>query len=190
MWQLELFNKLTCIFPRPFLVNPDEMGFRTMPKPISGMWIKNLKPGWYFNLPIWTTCEKVQVKTQVVDLRPQSISTSDGNDFTISGAIKYRITDGVKALLEVLDVDQNIRVIALGIMYEFIHSHTLAECRERIMDLKDEILKGIRDNASGWGVKVEHIYITDSGTVQNIRILGISQISEAITETINSGKEK
>jgi len=36
MWLETLFEKLTCFFPRPFIVQPNEGGFRQIPKPLTG----------------------------------------------------------------------------------------------------------------------------------------------------------
>ena len=36
MWLETLFEKLTCFFPRPFIVQPNEGGFRQIPKPWTG----------------------------------------------------------------------------------------------------------------------------------------------------------
>lgn len=171
MWFTELIDKLLCFIPRPFLIAPDEAGYRASPRLFGGMKVKSLGPGCYIWLPLLQKAEKVQVKTQVVDLRAQSVWTSDGQNVTVSGAIRYRITNAVKALLDVLDFDKNIQTVGLAVIHNYTNRHTLDQCRVNVEELQQLILKQIRDESQGWGLKIESAYITDTGDTINIRIL-------------------
>ena len=54
---------------------------------------------------------------------------------------------------------------------EYVKNRTLTECQE-VEELKKEILKGIKDAAQGWGLKIERVYITDLDETKNIRLIG------------------
>lgn len=113
----------------------------------------------------------MEVQTQVVDLRGQSVHTKGGKHIIVSGAIQYSIKDVYKAIFNVQDVDRSLETLALGVILEYVNKRTLKECQE-VTNLKKEILKGIKDAAQGWGVKVERIYITDLDESRNIRLIG------------------
>lgn len=171
MWLVTLIDKLFCFVPRPIVIAPDEGGYRASPKLFGGMMVKALGPGCYLWLPLIQKAEKIEIKIQIKDLRPQSAWTKDGKNITVSGAVRYRITNAVNALLEVFDFDSNIQTVGLAAIHEFVNQHTLQECREQIPELMKIILDKVRKESQGWGLKIENVYMTDTGDVFNLRVL-------------------
>lgn len=152
-WLTNVLIKLFAFVPRLQLVQPDEGGVRIT----LGTRVCSLIPGWYIHCPLFQEIRVITCTPQVVDLRPQSLRVAD-KDVTISGAIMYRVSDAKKASLNVQDYDRSLTTLALGIIAR-------GEQRE------EEILKGIREAAAGWGIKVIRVFITDRGSVLNIRLL-------------------
>jgi len=171
MWLVTLLDKILCWLPRPIVVAPDESGYRTSPRFRGGMKVKSLGPGCYLWLPLIQKAEKIEIKTQVKDLRAQSVWTKDEENITISGAIRYKITNATNAILEVFDFDNNIQTIALATIHEFVNQHTLQECRRQTPELMKIILDKVREESRGWGLKIENVYLTDTGDVFNLRML-------------------
>ncbi|KKL22491.1 hypothetical protein LCGC14_2434900 [marine sediment metagenome] len=130
-----------------------------------------MEPGWYYYWPILQECNGLNTTPQVVDLRPQSALTSDTKDIAISGGIKYRVSDARKTLLDVQDHDKSIQTLALGIICEFISKHRFEDLSD-LSELKESILSGIREEATGMGLKIMKVYITDIGRTRNIRMMG------------------
>lgn len=168
-WLTRLLDRLLSIFPRLVLVAPDELGVRCTPKLAGGVRITSLIPGWWFYWPLIQQMETIQCKTQVKDLRPQSVWTLDRQEMTVSGAIRYRVRSAQKALLEVYDYDQNIQAVALGIIQRYIREHRLEDLDTQ--QIEEAVLKGVRRASEGWGLYVERVYITDIGRTRNIRLL-------------------
>lgn len=112
----------------------------------------------------------MDIQTQVVDLRSQSVRVKDGYSLIVSGAIQYSIKDVYKAIFNVQDPDKSLETLALGIILEYVKNRTVKECQE-VGALKKEILKGIKEAAQGWGLKIEKVYITDLDRTKNIRLL-------------------
>lgn len=166
-WLSELIERLFCWLPRIWLVSPDESGIRVT----LGKHYRITPPGWYLYWPLIQDAEKIKVKTQVVDLRSQSLWTSDGQDLIVSGSIRYRISDAAKALLDVQDYDASIVTLSLGIIFDFVSKKTKDEIRTNLEELKKQVLIGLRSEAQGWGLKIENLYLSDIGDAQNIRIL-------------------
>ena len=168
-WLTNLIDRLLSIFPRLVLIAPDEIGVRCTPGFTKGVYITPLIPGWWLYWPLIQNIETIQCKTQIVDLRPQSVWTQDRQEMTVSGAIRYRVRSAQKALLEVLDYDQNIQAVALGIIQQYIREHELQNLNTQCIE--QEVLKGVREASTGWGLYIEKVYITDIGRTQNIRLL-------------------
>lgn len=162
-----LFDKILSIFPVIFLLTPYEAGIRVT----FGNRVTPKGSGWYLIWPLFQRFIWLEVNSQIIDLRNQSIRTKDNKDIVVSGAIQYCIKDIQKAILNIQDVDKAITTLSLGIILEFVSVHSLEECSNK-EELKKEILKGLRDASVGWGVKVERVYITDLGVTRNIRLLG------------------
>ena len=81
------------------------------------------------------------------------------------------VKDVYKAIFYVQDIDKSLETLALGIILEYVNNRTLEDCQD-VNGLKKEILKGIRDAAQGWGLKIERVYITDLDKARNIRLIG------------------
>lgn len=171
-WLATLIAKLTCFVPRPWLVDPDEAGVRMTAKwPWSGMWVRTLEPGLYWYVPLFQHIQTLKVKIQTEDMRAQSITTADGRPVIVSGAIQYRVVDAQKALLEVFDYDKNLLNTALGVIAKFVNGRTLEQCWD-IGSLEIEILKGTREAASGWGLKIVRVFISDLVAAKTYRLIG------------------
>lgn len=175
-WLTRFLDKLLSIFPRVIVIALDEAGVRCTPMWVRGVRIASLNPGWWAYWPVIQSIEIIKIKTQVKDLRPQSVWTADRVEMTVSGAIRYRVRSAQKALLEVYDYDQNIQAVALGIIQQYIREHAL-ECLNT-RQIEEKVLKGVREASEGWGLRVERVYITDIGRTQNIRILLNESISK------------
>ena len=162
-----LFDKLLSIFPCIFILTPYEAGIRVT----FGTRVKAKGAGWYVMWPLIQRFVWMVVNSQIIDLRNQSIRTKDNRDIIVSGAIQYCIKDVEKAICNIQNVDTAIITLSLGIILEFVSLHDLSECGNK-EELKKEILRGLREASTGWGIKIERVYITDLGIARNIRLLG------------------
>ena len=163
----EWLSQAFSVLPRIWVVEPDEGGIRTT----LGSSVKDTPTGWYINWPIIHVCTKRPITPQVVDLRGQSALTNDAKDVVIGGALQYKIVNARKAILEVNDLDLSVVSLALGIIQEHVSSHTFGQLLE-LDGLKAKIRQGLREATSGWGIKIVEVFITDLGTVKNIRFIG------------------
>ncbi|MCP4541708.1 MAG: SPFH domain-containing protein [Chloroflexi bacterium] len=166
-WLQQIFDRILALIPGLVMVDPTEMAARIT----GGSQYRVLKPGWYIVWPVLQKVIAMEVVTQVVDLPPQSVRTSDGQDIVVSGAVRYRIRDVEKALFTVQDVDQAIVTLALGVILEYVRLQKLSDC-DSIDGVKQELRKKLADAARGWGVKVEQVYLTDLGRVRSLRLFG------------------
>jgi len=154
------------LVPRVELIQPDEAAVRVTLGTIE----KILPPGWYFLWPVIQEIFYSAVTTQVQDIRCQSVTSKDGRDMVVSGAIRFKITDIRKAMLEVQDCEASLIALSLGVLLAVASTMTEEELSDT-EQLGDNILKKIREEAAGWGLKIQKVYITDLGRTRNIRLL-------------------
>lgn len=151
--------------PRICLINPDESGVRIT----GGKRFRAKGPGWYIWWPLIQECKKITVTPQVVDLREQSLTTQDGAEKAISGAVEYDIRDAIKAILHVQDYDKNLPTLCLGKIADYVETHPANECRSAL--IKTELRKEIREHVNKWGIRILNIFITDNVSAKTYRIM-------------------
>jgi regulator of protease activity HflC (stomatin/prohibitin superfamily) len=166
-WLERLFDKILALFPMAVMVEPTERAARIT----WGKRYKIIGPGLYLIWPLIQRTIRMDVVTQVVDLPPQTAKTQDGHDIVVSGSIRYHIADVEKALFAVVDVDKALSTLALGVILEYVQTKTLLDCGD-IEGVKRELRKGVAEAASGWGLKIENVMLTDLGCVHNLRLFG------------------
>ena len=162
-----ILEKLLAILPSVVMVEPTERGARIT----CGKRYKIIGPGLYLVWPIIQRIVLMDVITQVVDLAPQTIRTKDGFELVASGTIRYHIVDIGKALFAVQDLDKALSTLALAVILEYVKSKTISECEDSEA-VKKELRRGLAEAASGWGVKIEEVGLTDWGRVRSIRLFG------------------
>ena len=165
-WLKQIFDKLLSFIPRIWLMSPNEAGVRIT----LGKYVKDVEAGWYIYLPMIQEIQAIVITPQIVDLKSQSVITKDGKDLCISGAIMYRVRDASLSILKVHDYDESIRTLSLGIIAEYTSRHDFISCRD-LEAITDWVLKGIKENARGWGLDIMKVFITDIGTTRNLRLL-------------------
>lgn len=172
MWILTLIDTLTGFIPRPAIIRIDEGGFRQVPIPWGGTWLTEMKSGkWYWLIPWVMEHEIGKTKTQVKDIRAQSVWTKDGHDVTIGTSIRYYVKNVMKALLEVHDYDQSLQNIVLGVVCSYVREHNLEDLKSGIDELREKLLVAVKEASKGWGLQIQDVAITDVGKAQNFRIL-------------------
>jgi len=128
-------------------------------------------PGIYFAIPFFMGVDRLNVKEQVVDLRPQSVTTKDGCTLAVSGAISYEIADPRKALYHVQNFDMSLPTLSLGVMAHFINGRNRDECGDSDA-LVGEVKAGIVGVAeSRWGIRILDVWITDLADHKVYRVI-------------------
>jgi regulator of protease activity HflC (stomatin/prohibitin superfamily) len=163
-WLTDLINKLFCFIPRIVLILPNEMGLRIT----LGNHYRVISPGWYLYFPLLQQVLQLTVTPQVIDLKSQSLTTSDNKGIIISGAVEYGIRDVAKALLEVCNLDKTLPTLCLGKIAEYVETHTANECTTE--NIKNELRKEIMEHVNVWGIKLHHVYLTDRITARSVRV--------------------
>lgn len=164
-WLERVFDKLLSLWPMVVIIEPTERAAKIF----CGKKYKIVGPGLYIIWPIIHRMIRMEVITQVVDLTAQTVRSKDNHELVVSGSIRYHISDVERAIFAVQDLDKALSTLALGVILEHMQRCTLEECSD-IEAIKKELRKGVAEAASGWGIKVEQVSLTDLGRVKSLRL--------------------
>jgi regulator of protease activity HflC (stomatin/prohibitin superfamily) len=136
-----------------------------------GKWVKNLKPGFYFFLPIFQRIETTWACYQEVDTLTQTFSTKDGKAVSLSANVGYTIYNAAKYHTEVYNFDATIERAIRGHLFEILHSLDYEEIRTSIPALAGLLRDAVHQQATAWGVRIHQVRLTDFVSAPTYRLL-------------------
>lgn len=159
------------------IVNEYERGVKFTLGRISGI----MEPGLSFVIPILQSWQRIDIRTTVIDVPRQEIMTKDNVSANINAVVYYKVTDAVKAVVEILNYNYAVSQIAQTSMREVIGEVKL----DGLLSQRDAIAKRIREilekTTHSWGVTVESVELKDIVLPDDL-IRVISQEAEAERE--------
>lgn len=121
----------------------------------------------------WWVIDKIEIEDvieEVLDLNPQSITTKDGVQVTISANIAFRIVDIVKRWNEVQDFEKSLRAAAMSHIARKIRQWTWEETFQNQTELERSLRDTMTTKVKRWGVEIIDVGIPDIVTAQQFRI--------------------
>ena len=146
-----------------------------------GKYSRILNPGWHVILPIFESCQKVDIRTRAVDVPEQVAITSDNVSIKINAVIYYKVFDAGKALCEVENFNYAVGQLAQTTMRNVVGTVTLDQLltdREKISSNICEIIDKATDP---WGIKVENVELKDISLSQEMQRV-MAKVAEAERE--------
>ena len=138
------------------IIYPNEGGVRTR----CGRYHSTLDAGFYWQWPIIDEIVTLDVMPQIVDLRSQNVTSSDGKPIMISGAIRYSISNVNKAYYHVQDIDVTLCNLVLTEIAKYASSKLMKDID--IISLGRDIGDTISDEVeSKWGITLTDVTMTD-----------------------------
>jgi regulator of protease activity HflC (stomatin/prohibitin superfamily) len=172
-----MFNKLvemlTCVIsklPHFVTIPPDCQAIVLR----FGKYVKTFDEGghYLFHFPLIHTVMQVVCTRQLIDIDKQDILTADGHSITLNASIEYVIDEPYKALLSVIDYDEQLQEFAGDLFREAIMSRSLEECIEEIDIIKLEVFEGLEEEADKqYGICVLEVYIPTFTKAKTIRLI-------------------
>ncbi len=136
-----------------------------------GKHTKNLKPGFYFFCPIFQQIDVTASCYQEADSIIQTFSTEDGKTISLSANVGYTVYNAAKWFTEVHNFDRTIERSIRRHLFRRLYSLEYAEIRRTIPSLAEELQKAIHAQATGWGVRIHEVGLTDFVSAPTYRIL-------------------
>ena len=114
-------------------------------------------PGLYWIIPAIEWQRTVDIRTITASVDQQETITKDNVPVKVSVVIWYSITDPVKSVIEVLDVDGAVVQVALTSLRNIIGRHSLDDVLKEQERLGTDMRLVIDAATEPWGVKVSRV---------------------------------
>lgn len=118
-------------------------------------------PGVFFVLPCTDEYHQVDLRTVSFDVPTQEVLSKDSVTVSVDAVVYYRISDPLKAVIQVEDYCESTRLLAATTLRNVLGTRNLSEVlteREAISHTMQTVLDEATDP---WGIKVERVEIKD-----------------------------
>ncbi|HEX8591198.1 MAG TPA: slipin family protein [Candidatus Paceibacterota bacterium] len=138
-------------------VNQYERGVKLTMGRFSGI----MEPGWRIVIPVFQTYQKIDIRVKAVDVPDQNAITRDNVSVKVNAVIYYRVSDAVKAILEIEDFRYAISQYAQTTMRNIVGEVTLDELLSSRDQIADRIREVVDLETDPWGLKVQNVELKD-----------------------------
>lgn len=140
-----------------------------------GRYIKTLKPGFRWIIPVVETIQIVDIRVITINILSQEVMTSDNVPCSIDGVLFFKINDPEKAVLEVEQYGFAITQLAQAALRDVCGKVEL----DTILSKREEIGQNIREivdsETDDWGIKIIDVKIKDIQLPENMRRMMANQ---------------
>ncbi len=135
-----------------------------------GKYHRTLNAGLNFVNPITDRVAKtVDLKQQIMDVPPQGVITKDNVTIRIDTVVFYRITDSLKAVYQIANLNQGIANIAITTIRDIIGKMDLDDTFSSRDSINDQLRQILDEATDQWGCKVERVEVKDITPPPDIR---------------------
>lgn len=132
---------------------------------------KPMGTGWHWYCPILQSIEVLDVVADVVDLKVQHLTTTDGKPVALSMCVEYEIADAVQYHLGIQQLETNFEAMARTVVARRVRGWSWDELHAQQKELEVEVRDTLRRRAVRYGVKVLEVGLTDIGQARILRHL-------------------
>jgi regulator of protease activity HflC (stomatin/prohibitin superfamily) len=147
-----------------------------------GQYIGRMNPGFRWVVPLITVVEKLDLRTEVMDVPSQEVITKDNSPTNVDAIVYVRVIDPEKAFFEVMNYRTATVALAQTSLRGIIGDMELDE----VLYNRDVINARLRDildrETDAWGVKVERV---EMKTVDPV-----GAVKQAMTEQTAAERER
>ena len=149
-----------------------------------GKFHRVVREGTHLKWPIMDYIKDVDMREYAIDMRAQSLTTSDAIAVAVSVTTRLRVSNPKAHTLKLFDGDGSIETETLRLVGAYVGTHTFDECRDSAAFSK--ALEGSLKNElqRSWGVEIIKAGISDFVKARTMRLLGIDQITISQGETV------
>lgn len=126
-----------------------------------------LGPGVHLKIPLVDMVYLQSIRMRITMLSRQTVSTSEGQAVTVTGAIGYSISDIERLYKTLHHAEDTIMNLASAAVAKHIARSDVAHCTPETIE---QGLKGMLD-FSGYGISFERIYICECAVTRTYRVL-------------------
>lgn len=119
------------------------------------------KSGTFIVLPCIDECYILDIRTVSFDVPSQEVLSKDSVTVTVDAVVYYRISDPLKAVLEVEDYNTSTRLLAATTLRNVLGTCSLSDILTKREDIAHAMQQSLDHATDPWGVKVERVEIKD-----------------------------
>jgi len=138
-------------------------------------------PGLYWIIPAIEWQKTVDIRTVTASVDQQETITKDNVPVKVSVVIWYSITDPVRSVIEVREVDRAVIQVALTSLRNIIGRHTLDDVLKEQEKLGTDMRLVIDSATEPWGVKVSRVEMRNVEIPESMQ-RAMAQEAEALRE--------
>ncbi|MBT8229842.1 MAG: slipin family protein [Bacteroidia bacterium] len=140
-----------------------------------GKYIKTLKPGFRWIIPLVETIQIVDIRVITINIDSQEVMTEDNVPCSIDGVVFFKINNPEKAVLEVEEYKFAIMQLAQAALRDVCGKVEL----DTILSKREEMGKNIKDivesETGEWGIVIIDVKIKDIQLPENMRRMMANQ---------------
>lgn len=138
-------------------VNQYERGVKFTMGRFSGV----AEPGWRFVVPVFQAMRKVDLRLKAVDVPSQDAITKDNVSVKVNAVIYYKITDAMKAIVEIENAHYAVLQLAQTTMRNIVGEFSLDEVLSQRHLISEKIEKIVDEASLPWGIEVTSVELKD-----------------------------
>ena len=118
-------------------------------------------PGLFFVLPCIDMYEIIDMRVQNFSVPPQEMITKDSVTVYVNAIMYYRVSDAIKAVINVDDYGGAARALAATTLRNVLGTRSLGDILSDRVAIASEIYEQLVAGTSHWGVTVERVEVKD-----------------------------
>ena len=117
--------------------------------------------GLFVIIPFIERAIKVDLRTQVMDVKPQEIMSKDSVPVEVDAVVYYKVKEPTKAILNVEDFEDASVKLAQTTLRDLVGKSTLDDLLQRKEKIGEKVQKILDIGTNPWGINVEMVEIRD-----------------------------
>jgi regulator of protease activity HflC (stomatin/prohibitin superfamily) len=138
-------------------------------------------PGLYWLTPLIETQQKVDIRTQTVDLEQQETITKDSVTIKVNAVLWYMIVNPENSIVKVANYNLAVYQFAVSALRNIIGQHSLDEVLREREKINGTLQKIVDQTTEPWGVKIQMVEMKDVEIPEGMQ-RAMAREAEAIRE--------
>jgi len=134
-----------------------------------GKYIKILKPGFRWIIPIIETVQTVDIRVITINILSQEVMTKDNVPCSIDGVVFFRINDPEKAVLQVEEYNYAIAQLSQAALRDVCGKVELDTILSKREEMGDNIKDNVEEETKIWGIEIVGMKIKDIQLPENMK---------------------
>lgn len=118
-------------------------------------------PGLFFIIPLFDRIRVIDLRTVTYDARQIKVITKDNIRCDVDSFVYYRVTDPVKAVMEVEDYVNATQNLSKTVLRDVLGHAELDDLLTKTPELTRQIQQELDETTDPWGIKVSAVVISD-----------------------------